>query len=164
MQGAYHLCSCNFTTDYTLCTDHTKKRKVCMKCSRRINTELRVRMRRWLTFSFHSTPLLYHASLLNSALINQVTSHFSMEGIIFFDGLWSGVRAKIKKRKMSEAVFLALLSKWTDEWKSLRPNRIFIKPAVANFKRRHVPTVIWIPGNKKSKISKRNPKRHYLKN
>ena len=38
-----------------------------------------------------------------------------------------------------------------------------IKPAVANFKRGHVPSIIWMPENKRSKISKRIPKRHYCK-
>ena len=60
---------------------------------------------------------------------------------------------------MSESVFLANVKKQMNE--NLEDQ---IKPAVANFKRGHVPSIIWMPENKRSKISKRNPKRHYRKN
>ena len=59
---------------------------------------------------------------------------------------------------MAEAVFLANVNKQMNE--NLKDQ---IKPAVANFKRGHVPSIIWMPENKRSKISKRNLKRQYLK-
>ena len=57
---------------------------------------------------------------------------------------------------MSEAVFLANVNKQMNE--NLEDQ---IKPAVANFKRGHVPSIIWMPENKRSN---RNSKRHYRKN
>ena len=49
---------------------------------------------------------------------------------------------------MSEAVFLANVNKQMNE--NLEDQ---IKPAVANFKRGDVPSIIWMPENKRSKIS-----------
>ena len=60
---------------------------------------------------------------------------------------------------MSEAVFLANVNKQMNE--NLEDQ---IEPAVANFKWGHVPSIIWMAENKRSKIFKRNPKRHYRKN
>ena len=47
---------------------------------------------------------------------------------------------------MSEAVFLANVNKQMNE--NLEDQ---IKPAVANFKRGHVPSIIWMPENKEVK-------------